>query len=584
MVNRSCACPDDPSEEKRPFSVGEGLRPALRLVGYRERFSFLWLIAARTAVGLCDLLLAGAMYVLFLSLQGASLAHHRWWMPRTTLSAASLTACLVVCRTLMDLLSTQSLVGHIQKLYTDLLLRLTNGYNEMQWSRFTQRNRSELLNHAMYTAREAAMFYHYVIETIAAVGVVTAMTAAIVYQSPVAAFGLGIVALLLYAVHRFLIRKEVRRAVSAREHSLRTLQRTLADMFSSGKEIRSYGIQSFFHDRISDQAQSSAASHVRVALLPQVARILTDQGVVLLFLCIVIAVQLHHGDARQMLSLLVFYFVLSRRLLPLISQISFTAGQMEGSYKNVQLVSDELNDCSLYRTAPKNVSVPDGDLVIELDEVSFLFSEGAPILRNVTLWLRKGEIAVLRGISGTGKSSLLNLLAGVLQPASGFVRVDHERVAYVPQDIVLLDDSIRNNLLFGLGAKTNAELMDALAVAHLETFVVGLPLGLDTEVGDNGVLLSGGQRQRIGLARAILRGASLLLLDEATSALDEESECQVLKNLSASGVAVLLATHRVRGWAFAQRVFRLQEGSLIEEEIEELPVPYVQAEPAGVEC
>ena len=456
MANRSGACPGDLSELKRPFSVGEGLRLALRLAENRERLSFLWLITARTAVGSCDLLLAGAMYILFLLLQGVPPAHHRWWIPRTTLSAASLTACLVVCRTLMDLLSTKSLVGQIQKVYTALLLRLTHGYNEMQWNRFTQRNRSELLNHAMYTAREAAIFYHYAIEMIAAVVVEMAMTAAIVHQSPAAAVGLGMAALLLYAVHRFLIRNELRRSVAEHEQSLRTLQRSLADMFSSGKEIRSYGIQSFFHDRIADQAQAAAASHVRVALLPQIARILADQGVVLLFLCIVIVVQLRQGGVRQLLSLLVFYFALSRRLLPLISQISFMAGQIEGSYKNVQLVSDELDECSLYRAAPGKLRAPDGDLIIKLDEVSFLFSEGAPILRNVNLWLRKGEIAVLRGVSGSGKSSLLNLMAGVLQPASGFVRVDPERVAYVPQDVALLDDSIRNNLLFGLAAKTDA--------------------------------------------------------------------------------------------------------------------------------
>jgi ABC-type bacteriocin/lantibiotic exporter with double-glycine peptidase domain len=155
-----------------------------------------------------------------------------------------------------------------------------------------------------------------------------------------------------------------------------------------------------------------------------------------------------------------------------------------------------------------------------------------------------------------------------LQPVSGVVRVDRASVAYVPQDVALLDDSIRNNLLFGLPAKDDAELMKALAVANLAEFVAAQPLGLDAGIGDNGVLFSGGQRQRLGLARAVLRGASLLLLDEATSALDEENELQVLKNLSASGVAVLLATHRALKQGFVQRVFRLREGHLIEGAIE----------------
>jgi len=182
--------------------------------------------------------------------------------------------------------------------------------------------------------------------------------------------------------------------------------------------------------------------------------------------------------------------------------------------------------------------------------------------------MRRGEVVVLHGDSGSGKSSLMNLIAGVLQPASGVVRVDRASVAYVPQDVALLDDSIRNNLLFGLSARNDAELMNALAVANLAEFVAAQPQGLDTGVGDNGILFSGGQRQRLGLARAILRGASLLLLDESTSALDEDNESQVLDNLSASGVAVLLATHRALKQGFAQRVFRLHKGHLIEGAIE----------------
>jgi ATP-binding cassette subfamily B protein len=120
----------------------------------------------------------------------------------------------------------------------------------------------------------------------------------------------------------------------------------------------------------------------------------------------------------------------------------------------------------------------------------------------------------------------------------------------VPQEVTLLDDSIRINLLFGLAIGSDAELMNALATANMKEFVDAQPLGLDTAVGENGVLLSGGQRQRSGVARAVLRGASLLLLDEATSALDKPNESQLLENLSASGMAVLFVTHRIHRHAF----------------------------------
>jgi len=581
MGSQSRAPSENPSDGNQPIrwrpKLSVRLRSALDLLGKRQRLLFPLLIAERVLVGLCDLLLAGAMYLLFLLLQGGSPTYHRWWTPKTTLSAAFLSAALILLRVLFDLLSTRSVVGHIQELYTDILLRLTHGYNSMQWIWFAQRNRSELLNHAMNTAREAANFYHLGVETAASVFVIAGMTAALVYQSPPAACGLGIAAGMFYGMHRFLIRKRLQGAASEREGGLRILQRNLADMFSSGKEIRSYGIESFFSQRIASQARSVALSYRRVTLLPQVARILTDQGVVLLFLCVVIAVELRNRDVRQLLSLLMFYFILSRRLLPLISQVSFMAGQMESSYKSVQIVADELKECSLHYVPASTAQRTRGNVVAELHQVCFSFYEGTSLLRDVSLCLREGETAVLQGTSGSGKSSLMNIIAGVLQPTSGSICIDQAKAAYVPQDAALLGDSIRNNLLFGLAAKSDADLLHALQVANLRELVEAQPFGLDTPVGDNGVLFSGGQRQRLGLARAILRGAKLLLLDEATSALDEENESQVLANIGASGVAVLLVTHRTPKHEFAQRVFRLEHGCLREASIQDPSVLATEA-------
>ncbi len=203
----------------------------------------------------------------------------------------------------------------------------------------------------------------------------------------------------------------------------------------------------------SPRRRDPAINHQKVALLPQVARIITDQGVVLLFLCVVIAVELRHGDVRQLLSLLMFYFVLSRRLIPLISQISFMAGQMESSYRSVQTIAAELNECSVHRTAEQSPGTPKGKAIAELDRVSFAYHEGTPLLKSVSLCLREGETVLLQGASGSGKSTLLNILASVLHPSVGIMRIDRTRIAYVPQDVILLDDSIRNNLLFGRKAR-----------------------------------------------------------------------------------------------------------------------------------
>jgi ABC-type multidrug transport system fused ATPase/permease subunit len=578
MPNRSSTSSAEAAGLKRTFGWDEGFGGMFRLLGSRQRLAFAWLIAIRIIVGICDLSLAGAMYLLFLILQGGSPSHHLWWTPKTTFSAALIASALVIIRAAIDMGSTRSLISYIQDLYRDFLLRLTDGYSEMKWSRFIESNRSEILNHAIYTAREAAYFYHHCVEMVAAVTIIMIMAAALIYESPMAACGLGVAVILFYAVHQFLIRRKLQLAGSAREQSLRMLQRSLADIFMSGKEIRTYGNSAFFTDRICRQSEVLALSNLRVAIFPQIARIISDQGVVLLFLCIITVLQLRHGDTRHLLSLLVFYFVLSRRLLPLVSQISFMAGQMEGSYENVRLLDCEVRKCLLHRAVRSPTRLPDAGFVMELNQVSFSFESDIPVLRDVNLRLYIGEIVVLRGVSGSGKSSLLDIIAGVLQPDTGIVRVDRANVAYVPQHVVLLDDSIRNNLLFGLSEKSDEELMRALAIANLKEFVDAQPWGLDTGVGDNGTFLSGGERQRLGLVRAILRGANLLLLDEATSALDEENESQILENLDASQMAVLLVTHRVPRGVFARRVFRLRDGHLIEETIQGMAIPDEQVD------
>lgn len=552
---------------------GEYLWLAYQQASGGERLRLIWLTGLRTIVGLCDLLLAAAMYVLFVLLQGRSSAHHSLWLPRTTLAAALATSAIVVLRSALEILSIRSVVEYIQNFYANLLLRLTRGYTEMRWDRFVECNRSELLNHTVNTAREASYFYHLSIELAAAITVVTAMTCALIYQSPLAASGLILAAFVFYGIHRLFIRERLREAAAKKEDSSRHLHRTLADMFSSGKELRTYSNHGFFYERVKTQARSMAGETLRLMVLPQLAKILSDQGVVFVFLVMVVAVELRHGDVRQMLSILVFYFVLSRRILPLISQITFMAGQMEGSFQSVVVVNQQLSECenSISPALPKQL--PNTGFVLELENIHFRFDQSVALLRNLHLRQRVGEIVVIRGLSGSGKSSLLNLIAGVSQLATGMIRVDRDKIAYVPQEIVLLDDSIRNNLLFGMNDRSDVDLMKALATAKLDEFVSAQPMGLDTRVGDNGILFSGGQRQRLGIARAILRGVTLLLLDEATSALDEQSEALVLENLKKYEVAVILVTHRLHSRCFGDREFHLEDGQLIEQEKSSAEIP-----------
>jgi ABC-type multidrug transport system fused ATPase/permease subunit len=555
----------NPEDRKAHATAPSKWRRAVNLLTMGQHTLLLISTGARIFVGFCDLALAASMYLLFLLMQQRAPQHHLWWMPNSALNAAMLTAILVAVRAIADMTAARFTFRQIQLIYSNFLLRLTEGYSRMRWSKFVERNRSELLNRAINTARDAADFYHRFVEMTSGVVVVSVLTAALVYQSPIAAIAFACTLAAYYLMHQAFASGKIQLAAINREDSLASLQRNVMGILSSGKEIRTYDAYAHFGARIEHQAEQLALHNRRATFLPEVMRIIADQGVVLAFLSAIVAAELWHGDQHRLLSLLAFYFVLSRRLIPLVSQLSLIAGQMQSSYESVRIVATELNECEEFIVPRRPAITPSVGFALELHSVSVGSNQHNLILSNVNLRLRSGEMAVLYGPSGIGKSSLIDLIAGVAQPATGTIQVDRSTIAYVPQDAPLLDDSIRTNLLFGLPQRSENELMEALRLARFDTFVANLPLALDTKVGDNGARLSGGERQRLGLARAILRGTKLLLLDEATSALEEDSEHAILQNLIASGRTILLATHRTASRALAHRVLRIERGTLVED-------------------
>jgi subfamily B ATP-binding cassette protein MsbA len=215
---------------------------------------------------------------------------------------------------------------------------------------------------------------------------------------------------------------------------------------------------------------------------------------------------------------------------------------------------------------------------VEFSNVSFTYDSGkGAALRGVSLKVAPGENIAIVGRSGSGKSTLVNLLPRFYDVRSGEVRIDgldvrdyelhslREQIAVVSQDIVLFNDTIRNNIAFG--RDVSAETMEKAAeAAHVLEFTRDQPAGLETIVGDRGVLLSGGQRQRIAIARALVKDAPILILDEATSALDTEAERHIqaaLAQLVRNRTTFVIA-HRLSTVEEADRIIVLDSGAIVE--------------------
>ena len=227
--------------------------------------------------------------------------------------------------------------------------------------------------------------------------------------------------------------------------------------------------------------------------------------------------------------------------------------------------------------APPQNPAPPFQAALQLRDASYRYAPEQPwVLRHAELTIRPGERVGIVGRTGSGKSTLVDLLMGLLEPTTGELLVDGEPlrgerlrrwrsgIAHVPQSVFLLDGTIAENIAFGLPARQVdwPRLEAAAERALLADVLRSLPQGLHTPVGERGVRLSGGQRQRIGLARALYRQAAVLVLDEATSALDTATEAQVLASIAALGaqVTVLMIAHRASSLVGCQRLIRIAHG------------------------
>ena len=280
----------------------------------------------------------------------------------------------------------------------------------------------------------------------------------------------------------------------------------------------------------------------------------------------------------QPAALLTFLFVLFR-LMPIVRQVNGARAQ----FSNFQGALHSIKE--LLRTDNKPY-LEDGKLLftslkrgIEFVSVDFGYEPNHLVLHNITLAINRGETTALVGASGAGKSTLADLIPRFYDPTEGNILIDgidlrkleikslRRKLAVVSQDTFIFNTSVQNNIAYGIEGATDAEICEAARLANALEFILELPEGFDTQLGDRGVRLSGGQRQRIAIARALLRDPEILILDEATSALDSVSERLIQESLEklAVGRTVIAIAHRLSTIVRADKVVVLEQGCIVEQ-------------------
>ncbi|MBD2359717.1 ABC transporter ATP-binding protein [Anabaena minutissima FACHB-250] len=346
------------------------------------------------------------------------------------------------------------------------------------------------------------------------------------------------------------------------------------------RTVHAFGTQDFERDRYNKASNQVLSSATKVIVTWTLVRPIAEAiATTVLVVMIILAFTMFVAQGKlQISSLLTFFFVLFR-LVPFIQDINGTRAflsSLQGSADTIQ---------SLLRTDDKpyfkNGKIKFNTLKRSIDLVSVDFGYSADnfILHNVTLSIEKGKTTALVGSSGAGKTTLADLIPRFHDATEGYIYLDdidikkfdinslRRKIAVVSQDTFIFNNSVWNNISYGSPEATPEQIKEAASLANALEFILEMPEGFDTQLGDRGVRLSGGQRQRLAIARALLRNPEILILDEATSALDSVSERLIQESLEklSVGKTVITIAHRLSTIAKADKVVVLEQGRIIEQ-------------------
>ena len=356
------------------------------------------------------------------------------------------------------------------------------------------------------------------------------------------------------------------------------------------KEVKVSRSEKFFLEQFSLYGKRANDAEKVNNVLSNVPRLSIETFGICSMLTVLAVLMCMGREINTMLPQLTAFAMAAVRLLPSVNRMSTALNSMAYYEPSLDKMIENLrggndpqsigayNVIAERRDGNIGISIHDR---IELSDITYHYPNGErPVLENANMVIHVGQSVGIVGASGSGKTTAIDILLGILQPQAGCVKVDGcdiqenydgwlRQLSYIPQAIFMLDDTIRANVAFGVAEENidDDQVWNALEEAQLREFVQSLPEGLDTSIGERGVRLSGGQRQRIGIARALYSDPQLLIFDEATSALDNETEAAIMESINAlhGKKTMIIIAHRLTTIQECDVVYRVENGRIYKE-------------------
>jgi ABC-type multidrug transport system fused ATPase/permease subunit len=470
----------------------------------------------------------------------------------------------------------------VQRTASEVARRLLGAYLAAPYVFHLRRNSARLIQAAGHSIE--AVFssglgaaVNFATEALTLAGLIAVLAFAAPLATLVAVVTIGVVLLGPFLVTRHLAVRYGADGKILQEALLKDLQQSLA----SFKEVRVMGAELHFLSAFSAHRDQLASVRKRQGALTTAVRVFVESTFVVAILIAVILVAARGASGGSLIGLMALYAYAGFRVVPAANRLILNFAAFQGARPHVEGL---WNDFSLLerptageQNAARTETLPFADR-IDLQSVSYTYEEGrGQALNDVTLTIRRGESVGIVGATGAGKSTLVDILLGLLDPRLGKVLIDgrdiranvglwQQRIGYVAQGFALLDDTLRRNVAFGRADTEidDADVEAALRLAHLSEAVASHPRGLDTRLGERGIRLSGGERQRVAIARALYRNPDVLVFDEATSALDQQTEQAIIRAIDElRGVKTLVVVaHRLSTVRGCDRLVFLEDGRI----------------------
>ena len=457
--------------------------------------------------------------------------------------------------------------------------KLYFGYLHKNYVFHTQRNSSELINNCTMVISQFSGSLMSILNVITEIFNLAGILVLLLIIEPlgsVMVFSiLGIAAWIFYG---FAKKKLYRWGNELTVHESMRIKH-LQQGFGGLKEIKIFGKEKEFAEKYKWHSDITARINRNFQTIQALPRLwLEFLSIVGIF--ILINFMLLHGDSVLLvLPKLGIFTAAAFRLIPSMNKIISSMQNVRYAKQPLEVLCRELSIIN-QKAENSSIQIKSFQNSLKLNNISFRYPNAEKdSIKNLSLEIQKGETIGFIGTTGAGKSTLVDIVLGLLDPSNGVVFVDNvdihsdirgwqNQIGYVPQFIFLIDDTLRNNIAFGVPeANISEEAIErAVKLAQLDIMVNELPEGLDTNVGERGVRLSGGQRQRVGIARALYRNPSIIVLDEATSSLDVETESNVMDSIrSLHGTkTILIIAHRYSTIEHCDTIYKLQNGEIIQ--------------------